>query len=131
MKEIIFSTKKKVEIIDITEEVEKVIPNIKEGYCLVFAPHATAAILLQENESGLIKDICNKVQDLFYGDIYLHNKIDNNAAAHIASALIGASKVIPIKDGKLVRGTWQNILFLELDGPRSKRRVVITVIESK
>jgi secondary thiamine-phosphate synthase enzyme len=95
--------------------------------CIIHASHATAAVMLNENEPGLIHDIEKKTKELFAGN-YQHDRIDDNAAAHIASAFLGANKTLPIRDGKLQRGTWQNILFLELDGPRPGRRVLIEVI---
>ncbi len=131
--EIQFSTRRKIEVIDITNEVEKIVDdsNVKEGICIVHAPHATAAIILNEAESGLMKDIENYIEETFYHRNYLHNQIDDNGAAHLAASILGSTKVIPIKDGKLLRGTWQNVLFVELDGPRSLRRVVVWIQKKK
>lgn len=126
-----FSTSERFQLVDITREVEKVVSesSVKNGICVIHAPHATAAIVLNENESGLVRDILNKLREIFPPDAeYLHNRIDDNAHAHIASAIIGSSRVLPIIDSKLVRGTWQNIFFVELDGPRSRRRVVVEVL---
>ena len=58
---------------------------------------------------------------------WLHDRVDDNAAAHIKSALVGPSETIPIQDGKLALGTWQNVFFCEFDGPRSTRRVIVSV----
>ncbi len=131
--EFTFSTKKKIEVINITSEVEELVENSKvdEGICVIHAPHATAAIILNEAEEGLMKDIENYIEETFYGRKYLHNRIDDNGAAHLAASFLGSTKVIPIKDGKLLRGTWQNILFVELDGPRSLRRVVVWIQKKK
>jgi secondary thiamine-phosphate synthase enzyme len=127
--ELKFETGKKIQIIDITRDVEKFVEKsaVANGICIIHASHATAAIILNENEPGLIQDIEKKTKELFVGN-YQHDKIDDNAAAHIASAFLGANKTIPIRDGKLQRGTWQSILFLELDGPRPGRKVLIEVI---
>ena len=74
-------------------------------------------------------DILNKVKEMFPPSAgYLHDRIDDNASGHIASALIGASRTFPIDDSRLVRGTWQNIFLLELDGPRTRRAVSVHVI---
>ena len=62
-------------------------------------------------------------------DKYLHDGVDNNAAAHIKSSIIGVSKAIPIKDNKLTLGTWQDIFFCEFDGPRSSRKIIIDIIK--
>ncbi len=127
--EIKFSTTERIQVLDITEKVEEIIESseVSDGLCVVHAPHATAAIVLNEAEDGLIKDIEKYIRDEFFSRNYLHNRIDNNGAAHLASVVLGSTKVIPIKNGKLLRGTWQNILFVELDGPRPTRRVIVWI----
>lgn len=124
-------TSERFQLVDITRDVEKVVQEsgVKNGICLVHAPHATAAVILNEHESGLIRDILNKLRELFPPDAeYMHNRIDDNAHAHIASALLGSSKVLPVVNSRLVRGTWQNIFLVELDGPRNRREVVVQVL---
>ena len=128
---ITLSTKEKYQLIDLTESVEEIVSEsqIASGLCLVHASHATAAIICNEHESGLIRDILNKVKEIFPPTAgYLHDRIDDNASGHIASALIGASRTFPIDEGRLVRGTWQNIFLLELDGPRTRRTVNVHII---
>jgi len=128
---LLLSTKERVELIDITKSVEEFVGKqaIKDGFCLVYAPHATAAIIANENEPGLIGDIIKEIEKEFPRNAkWEHNRIDNNAAAHLASSFIGASRVFPIIGGKLERGTWQNIFLVELDGPRNNRRVIIQVM---
>jgi len=124
-------TKKKIELIDITSELEDFVEKcgIKNGYCLVYLPHATAALVLNENEEGLTEDILRKIEELFpvRGD-YLHNRIDDNAHAHLASTFLGTSRIFPIIEGRLIRGTWQNLFFAELDGPRKSRTVIFQAI---
>lgn len=130
-KELTFSTDKRYQLVDITYDVEKAVSEsgIKNGICLVFAPHATAAIIANEHESGLMSDILKKIQEDFPRDgRWLHNRIDDNAAAHLGSAFIGASRIFPVRDGRIVRGTWQNIFLVEMDGPRYRRRVVIEIL---
>jgi len=125
------STSRRIQVIDITDRVEKVVKKsgLKDGICQILVPHATAGIILEENESGLIRDIEKKIEDMFpKGKGYEHDRIDDNASSHLASGFIGQSRILPIKDGRIVRGTWQRPLLLELDGPRSRRRVFITVI---
>ncbi len=117
------STGKSVEVIDITPEVEK---RVKDGKaCLVFTPHATAAIVLNEFEPNIKSDYEEFFSRIAKGN-WRHNAIDNNAEAHLLSALISPSIVIPVKNGKLVLGTWQSIMLVELDGPRTRRVVVTT-----
>lgn len=130
-KDIIVKTSKKLELIDITYEVERIVKEsgIKNGMCLVYAPHATAAIIANEHEEGLMSDILEKIKEDFPQDgKWRHNIIDDNAAAHLASSFIASSRIFPVKDGKLIRGTWQNIFLVELDGPRSYRRIIVEVM---
>ena len=125
------STSRRVQVIDITSKVEKVVEKsgLKNGLCQIIVPHATAGIILEEAESGLMRDIEKAIEDLFpKGAGYEHDRIDDNASSHLASGFIGQSRILPIKDGRIVRGTWQRPLLLEMDGPRSHRRVFITVI---
>jgi len=128
--EIDVSTKSRTELVDISSYVEDHVrkSNIKNGFCLAYALHSTVAIIVNEHETGLIQDIINKVEKDFPKDIgWLHDRIDDNADAHLASTFIGPSRVFPVKDGRLVRGTWQNIFLLEIDGPRT-RKIVLEVL---
>ena len=122
-------SKSGMEIIDITDLVEAVVSRsgIREGICLIHLPHATAAIIANENEAGLIRDIMKKLKEEFLREGWEHDRIDDNAHAHLASAFLGASKAFPVVSGRLLRGTWQNLLLVELDGPR-ERRIVVTVV---
>jgi secondary thiamine-phosphate synthase enzyme len=123
-------TSKRVEVIDITEKIKDIAnkSKIENGICLIFVPHATASIILEEAESGLIKDIEKTIQKMFpRGSDYEHDRIDDNASSHLASGFIGQSRTYPIKNGEIVRGTWQQSLLLELDGPRN-REVIVTVL---
>jgi len=131
VKEYVYSTGKEYELIDITGDVESAVAKskVQNGICLVFAPHATAAIIANEHEKGLIEDIISAIKEHFpRSKNWRHNLIDTNAAAHVASSFIGADKVFPVINGRLVRGTWQNIFLVELDGPRRRRRVIVEVI---
>jgi len=119
------------ELIDITDEVLDFTreQRVANGMCTVSAPHATAAIIANENESGLRRDLLTKIEELFpESGQYRHNAIDDNADAHVAAAFLGHSITFPIVKGRLVRGTWQNIFLVELDGPRSRREVCIQIM---
>jgi secondary thiamine-phosphate synthase enzyme len=123
-KEISLSTRKRLDLVDITEQVASFVDDckIESGICLINSPHSTSAIIVNEHESGLKEDILRKVQEEFFkGTGWQHNRVDNNAVAHLGSIFLGHSKMFPIKNGRLERGTWQNIFFLELDGPRIRR----------
>jgi secondary thiamine-phosphate synthase enzyme len=130
-KSITLQTKEKYQLIDLTETIEEIVSEsqVTMGLCLVHAAHATAAIICNEHETGLIHDILKKVKEIFPPSAgYMHDRIDDNASSHIASAFIGASRTFPVERGQLVRGTWQNIFLLELDGPRSRRTVYVHIM---
>jgi len=124
------TTRSQFEAVDVTRHVESIVENsgIVNGLCVVFVPHATAAIIANEAEPGLLVDYIDIIRELFKpGYQWRHNRIDNNAHAHLAAALIGPSRSFPVVGGRCVRGTWQNIILLELDGPR-RRRVIVEVM---
>ncbi|MEM1611813.1 MAG: secondary thiamine-phosphate synthase enzyme YjbQ [Desulfurococcaceae archaeon] len=125
-------TSERFQLVDITGMVEEVVRNsgVSNGLVLVFAPHATAAIIVNEREPGLISDILNKVKELTEpgSPKWKHNTVDDNAHAHIGSTFFGAERVFPVVNGRLLRGTWQNIFFLEMDGPRPGREVCVVVM---
>lgn len=130
MEEIILKTNHQFELVDITAQVEALVEKTgaEKGICLVFVPHATAALLVNENESGLRDDVLETLEQWFPSAGYRHDRIDDNARAHLGSAFLGQSLVFPVQKGHLVRGTWQNIFLVELDGPRSRRRVVVETV---
>ncbi len=121
---------KRVEIIDMTQDLTDILTEskIKNGLVNIFAKHSTAGIVINENESGLVKDFQNTLESLIpKNNNYLHDRIDNNADSHIRSFFIGSSETIPIENGSLSLGTWQSVFFVELDGPRT-RKFVVTVV---
>ncbi|MBU4492884.1 MAG: secondary thiamine-phosphate synthase enzyme YjbQ [Nanoarchaeota archaeon] len=134
-KEIIIATRAHNELIDITKEVEKIVSEskVEQGLCNVFVAHATAAILINENYDPNLRDDIIKAlnQTIPERNNYKHDQIDNNAASHIKAAIIGPSETIPVKDSKLLLGTWQSIAFCEFDGPRSNRKIIITITNQK
>jgi secondary thiamine-phosphate synthase enzyme len=127
------STKKKIELVDITSQIEYAVEKsgVKSGACVVHAPHATVAIVLNEFEPNLQRDFEQVFEKMLPKMDYAHDNIDNNATSHLLSGLIGSGRTIPIEDGKLALGTWQKIIFCELDGPRSDREVVVSILKSQ
>ncbi|MEM1713862.1 MAG: secondary thiamine-phosphate synthase enzyme YjbQ [Desulfurococcaceae archaeon] len=125
-------TTDKFQLVDITSKVEEVVvkSGVTNGIVLVFAPHATAAIVVNENEEGLMSDIIQKVKEFTEprSGKWKHDLVDDNAHAHIGSALFGAERVFPVVNKRLLRGTWQNIFLMEMDGPRSMREVYVVVV---
>ncbi|MFC1728403.1 secondary thiamine-phosphate synthase enzyme YjbQ [Nanoarchaeota archaeon] len=132
METITLSTKEHNEFVDITKEVSDIVKKSKigEGLCHIFVPHATAGITINENaDPNLPDDIISSLKKIIKEhDGWKHDDIDNNAAAHIKSSIIGCHELVPVKDGELVLGTWQDIFFCEFDGPRSNRHVVVTIV---
>ena len=123
-------TRNRTELVDITHSVEEIMrkSGITDGLCVIHTVHSTTAIIVNEHETGLTKDIVKKIQQVFpKGAGWLHDRVDDNADAHLASSFIGPTRIFPVRDGGLMRGTWQNIFLLELDGPRT-RRITIEVI---
>ena len=119
-------TNKNFEIIDITSKINELI-EIDEGIISIFSKHSTSAIVVNENESGLLNDLefllNNLVSDKFS---YEHDRIDNNAKSHLKSFLLSSSECLPIKNSKLDLGTWQSVFFI--DGPRRNRTVTLTMV---
>lgn len=125
------SSSQRRQLIDITDQVLSFIEGseVKDGICTVSVPHATAAIIVNEHENGLSRDILAKIEDLFpQGSGYAHNAIDDNADAHVAAAFLGHSRTFPVANGRVIRGTWQNVFLVELDGPRSRRDVHLQML---
>lgn len=124
------STSRQIELIDITREVASQVKQsgVEEGIALVYVPHATAALIVNENERGLVSDMLGIIKELVPRDKqFEHDRIDNNAAAHLTSALLKPDLTLPVTGGSIERGTWQNIFLVELDGPR-QRKVIVKVI---
>ena len=129
-----FSSTEHKQCIEITEQVRAVVRDlgVHEGLCHVMALHATAAIVVNENDDPNIGVDLLTALDRAIPDHagWLHDRVDNNAQAHIKAAVLGPSETIAIRDGDLLLGTWQGIILVELDGPRAERRVVVTVVPS-
>jgi len=126
-----FNTKKQREFINITGEVEKALEKsqIKEGLILVSAMHITAGVYVNDAESGLIADIEEWLEKLapFRRDYRHHHTGESNGDAHLKNLLIGHEVLVPVTNGKLDFGPWQQVYYAEFDGQRRKR-VIIKVI---
>lgn len=130
--ELNLSTSQEIELINITQEVEEIIgkSQVKSGCCIVFTPHATASLICNEDEPNIRQDFLNHFKQMVPGDRdYLHNQIDNNARSHIMASLLPNSLTFIIEQGQIIRGTWQEIFFVELDGPRNSRKVLVKLVK--
>jgi secondary thiamine-phosphate synthase enzyme len=120
------------QVVDITREVVEILveSSVREGQLSVFTPHATAAVTINENDDPNIGGDFQRAlaKIVVEHDGWLHDRIDNNAAAHIKSAIVGPSETIPVISGKLALGRWQNVFFCEFDGPRRERRVIVSIV---
>jgi len=124
-------TKGSIDMVNITSDVEKLVKEsgVRNGIALVFVPGATGSIVTIEDEKGLIEDFKRIVSELVpQRSGYLHNRIDNNAVSHLRATILGSERAFPIADGKLIRGTWQNIFFVELDLRPRNRRVIVQIV---
>ena len=127
--EIKVRTTKKYEVLDITRQVADAVhaAQINDGLCCVFVPHATAAVVINENDDMQIGlDLLDALDKLVPEGVWRHDKIDSNGAAHLKASILGPSETIPVQGGRLALGTWQAVMFVELDGPRD-RKVIVTV----
>ncbi len=126
MKELSIKTKSRDELVDITYSVQKTVgeEKINGGLCIIYCPHSTAAVTINENADPSVKDdILKFLRRIVPADAgYAH--AEGNSDAHIKASLMGNSRIVPISNGKLVLGTWEGIFFCEFDGPRSRKLLV-------
>jgi secondary thiamine-phosphate synthase enzyme len=129
MKKFDVQTGSKEVFVDITRQVEEEVrkSDIKSGICVVYVPHTTAAVTINENADPTVRqDILMTLRKAVPDSLpYAH--AEGNSPAHVKSSLVGASITIPIEDGKLVLGTWQGVFFCEFDGPR-RRQVYVKLL---
>lgn len=130
LKEVPITTRSRTELIHIDREVTDVVKQsgVQEGICLVWVPHTTAGVTINENaDPSVVRDILYETDKIIpFQDGYQH--MEGNAAAHIKSSLFGPSLSLVITGGRLLLGTWQSVYFCEFDGPR-QRRLFVKVIE--
>ncbi len=127
-----FRTTAHKQCIEITDRVRATVreSGVQSGLCHVAVLHATAAIVVNENDDPNIGIDLLAALDRAIPDHagWLHDRVDDNAQAHIKAAILGPSETLPIQDGDLLLGTWQGIILVELDGPRAERRVAVTIV---
>jgi len=123
-----FETRSKREYINITDEVAQIVADsgVREGMVLVSAMHITAGVYVNDAESGIIQDIDEWAEDLapFRADYRHHRTGETNGDAHLKSLLIHHEVIVPVTDGALDLGPWQQVYYAEFDGMRRKRVIV-------
>ena len=125
-------TSKHTQMLDITREVQRAVTEsgVRDGICMVFIPHTTAAVTINENaDPDVVRDFTMELGKIVpWEDGYHH--MEGNSAAHLKSSMIGFSEQIIIEDGRLLLGTWQGIYFCEFDGPRN-RKCYVKIMEGQ
>lgn len=129
IEELSVKTRESAELIDLTAEVQAVVgkSGVKNGICIVYVPHTTVGLLINEAEPGFQFDLM-QVLDRLVPQQASYRHPDGNAHAHIKAGLIGSEKHFIIRDGRLALGTWQSVFLCEFDGPRT-RSVMVKVME--
>ncbi len=125
-------TSGRTELIDITSQISKLVKksDVTEGLCMLYVPHTTAAVTINESADPSVKgDILMVLNQVIPWEAnYRH--LEGNSPAHVKSTLVGASELVAIENGALVLGTWQGLFFCEFDGPRT-RKVHVRILGGK
>ncbi|WP_404468044.1 secondary thiamine-phosphate synthase enzyme YjbQ [Sutcliffiella horikoshii] len=124
-------TQKRDEWQDITAKVESLVSKsgIKEGHVMVYCPHTTAGITINENaDPDVVKDVMMRLDEVYPWEHPKYRHMEGNTAAHLKAMTLGNSQQVIIHNGQLVLGSWQGIFFCEFDGPRH-RQLFIKVIK--
>jgi len=119
------------EVVDLTDQLQSLIRKTKmqEGICSIFVTHTTAALTTGEIGEGTEKDLLEVVEQMVPSIRFRHAHDPTHAWSHMASSILGPSLTIPVSGGKLVLGTWQSVMLVELDGPR-ERTIHVTLLAS-
>jgi secondary thiamine-phosphate synthase enzyme len=122
-------TSRRDEMVDVTSRVAEAVraDGIAEGWALVYCPHTTAGVTINENaDPDVVTDVLEALRRMAPRDAgYRH--VEGNADGHVKASLVGSSVMVPVSEGRLVLGTWQGVYFCEFDGPRSRKLLVTTV----
>lgn len=124
--ELTISTNQNRQVVDITDEVQQRVSGDVRA-CVVFVAHTTCAVTTADLDPGTDLDLLDAVWEMIPKLNYRHPHNPAHVPAHLASSVIGPSVTVPVQDGKLVLGTWQRIVLVELDGPRERKLVVQSI----
>ena len=116
-------TRSRTELIDITSDVDQLVrkSGIDAGLCLLYVPHTTAAVTINESADPSVKSDILMILNQIVPWEAKYRHMEGNSPAHVKSTVVGASELVAIENGSLVLGTWQGIFFCEFDGPRSRK----------
>ena len=126
MSQFTVSTDGRLSVVDITDRVAAAVPADAGGTVTVFVQHTTAGITINEAESRLLGDFEHALAEIVPDDGWAHDEIDDNADSHIRAMLVGPGETVPVEDGSLALGTWQSVLLVECDGPRTRTVRVVS-----
>ena len=123
-------TSQHTQMLDVTDKIRQAVRSsgVKDGICLIYVPHTTAAVTINENaDPDVVRDFTMELDKIVpWDDGYRH--MEGNSAAHLKSSMLGFSDMIIIENGRLMLGTWQGIYFCEFDGPRH-RKLLVKIME--
>jgi len=123
------STSAREQLVDVTEELRLIARAHPEALLMsIYSRGATSAVMIQENwDPNIRTDILRCLRELVPQGKWLHDRVDDNADAHIKAGIVGPSETIPLENGELGLSTWQNVFFCSFDGPRKQRELVVTL----
>ena len=127
------STDRQNGLYDITNQVKRIVSGsgVGQGMVSVYVQGATAAIMIQENwDQSVQNDVVTLLNKLIPHGVWEHDAQDDNGDAHLKAGIVGPSETIPIVEGQMGLSTWQNIFVCEFDGPRSVRKIVVTIFDT-
>jgi secondary thiamine-phosphate synthase enzyme len=125
-------TRERTELVDVTSEINQLVKKsgIEQGLCMVFVPHTTAGVTINESADPSVKSDMLMVLNQIVPWKADYRHLEGNSPAHVKSTLVGPSELIAIEKGRLVLGTWQGVFFCEFDGPRN-RKMHVRIIEER
>jgi len=123
-------TREREELVDVTGKLEEIAAAHPDAALMaLYSRGATSAMMIQENwDPNIRTDILTCLRELAPQGRWLHDRVDDNADAHIKAGIVGPSETIPLEDGKMGLSTWQNVFFCAFDGPRNRRELVVTIL---
>jgi secondary thiamine-phosphate synthase enzyme len=114
------STDRRLQVLDVTDRVADRVTADATGTCTVVVRHTTCGVVVNEAESRLLGDVETFLRETVPDEGWAHDELDGNADSHLRALLLGPSETLPVTDGSLDLGTWQSVLLVECDGPRTR-----------